>query len=211
MFKTEASIYWSAYPIFLAMFISAGSSGQANALDVNLTGGANININNANNNKMTTSLKNFTPVPLPSGQIDIMPVGTPPVTSTVTSYFGPLVNTDIVDPDYPDHDAAKVSRQGVGLYAGKLPQAIPDDQPIKPDDVQKFLQDYNKYLKDEQLQTSGDPAQVIDPSLPVLNRVKNTSAVTPLQENSVELLAGQDVLVAKRSKAKPAVKAASPR
>jgi hypothetical protein len=176
-----------------AALLLLGTSSSASTVDLNLNGGANLNINNANNNKMTTPLQSFVPVSPPPGQIDMLPVATPPVTSTVTSFYGSLVNMDIVDPDYPNAVAAKAIRRSTGIYVGKLPDTIPDDQSIKADDVQKFLNDYHKYLKDEQIDSASEPS-VINESLPVLHHIKKSSLLRSEQKSSVELLAGQNKL-----------------
>lgn len=188
----------SIVSILITGVLITGTQALAEKLDLNLQGGTNLNLNNANNNKMTTPLKSFVPTPVAPGQIDLMPAATPPVTSTVTSFYGGWVNTDIVDPDYPNAVAAKAISKSTGLYVGKLPE-IASDQPIKPGDVETFLKDYHKYLRDEGLESSSDPETFINETLPVLYRVKKKSALPSDPKASVELLATQEKLEGKLS------------
>jgi hypothetical protein len=167
----------------------------ANQMDVNLNGGANFNINNANNNKMTTPLKNFSPVPLPPGQIDLLPIATPPVTSTVTNVFGGWRNIDIVDPGYTNASEAKAVHQREGTYVGKAPQ-VDDDKPVSATDIDNFLDSYHGYLKDVGVESGFNYGSQSPPRQPIKkeSEVKKTSALPQENKPSVELLASQQKL-----------------
>jgi hypothetical protein len=170
---------------------------SASQYDVNLNGGANFTLNNANNNKLTTPLKNFSPITVPSGQLHMLPLATPPVTSTVTNVFGGWKNVDIVDPGYTNAVEAKAAHQREGTYVGTLPEVPQDDQPVQADDIEKFLDGYHSYLKDVGAEWGHSPATYANKSQPEIDkdsRLKKSSELPAENKNSVELLANQQKL-----------------
>jgi len=160
--------------ILVASFVLCGGSTSASTLDGKSRRNEKPNVNQFKNKKVAAPLTNLLPA-TPPGPTNMLPVATPPVTSTVTNFFGPWVNTDIVEADYPNVVESRATVRETSLYAGKMPDTIGNDRPIKPDDLKDFLEDYHDYLRDEGLESGSYPASLINESLPVLNRVKTTS------------------------------------
>jgi hypothetical protein len=191
------------YPIITCSILAISQAFTAkyfagNSLDVNLNGGANLNINNANNNKLTTPLKNYTPVPVPQGQVDLRPLATPPVTYAVSNYFGGYKNIDQVDSGYSNAAEAMAIHKREGLYVGNAPQGIPDDQPVQADDVTNFLNSYHSYLKDVGVESGYSPGNYVNNSQPIIiqeNKAKKSSELPPANNSSMELLANQQKLL----------------
>lgn len=186
-----------SFILLILSLVLSGACLAANQYDLNLNGGANFNINNANNNKMTTPLKNFSPITVPTGQVDLLPIAAPPVTSTVTNCFGGWKNIDIVDPGYSNAAEAKAIHKREGTYIGNVPEGVPDDQPVQTNDIESFLDSYHSYLKDVGVEWGHNPANYVNNSQPVIDKdskVKKTSQLPAEDKNSVELLASQEKL-----------------
>ncbi len=189
-----------AYPIITCIILVGSQAFTArcfagNSLDVNLKGGANLNVNNANNNKLTTPLKNFTPIAVPQGQVDLLPIATPPVTSTVTNVFGGWKNVDIVDPGYSNAAEAKAIHKREGTYVGTLPEGVADDQPVQAEDISNFLDGYHSYLKDVGVESGHSPANYAQPKINKDSKVKTTTELPSGKSNAVELMASEQKLL----------------
>src|ERR1700721_883660 len=130
---------------------------KASAFDVNLNGGANLNINNANNNKYNTKMTNFAPGDASLRTEDLTPLATPPATGTVESIAGGSQIVNVVDKAVNNATEAKELQRQTGQFVGKGPETIADDQEVKDSDIQDFLANYYKYLRTEGLSSASPP------------------------------------------------------
>ena len=114
------------------------SSLKANAMDINLGGDANLNINNANNNKLTTPLKNFSPVDVPQSQVDLAPLATPPTSGSINYFGGNKINTDIVDRDVKNANEAKNCNDKLAIILASHQKYLQIINPLKMGILQTF-------------------------------------------------------------------------
>jgi hypothetical protein len=164
------------------------SKANADNLDVNLGGNANLNINNANNNKLTTPLKNFAPVDVEPKQIDLTPLATPPATGTVQRIVGGKEIIEVVDKDVKNEKEAKDLQRQTGDYVGTKLETPNDGEPLKDSDITDFLKNYYSYLKDKGLSSATAPIVPISPK-PATKKTTAPSGTTSLNNGPKELLA----------------------